>query len=282
MAQTKAQKLAKQRQRRLDKQYEDLISNFKKLYNQMQLGAKYGLDTPTAEDILKQAGTKSGLKKPTKASIKALKKVQSRSGILRQAYWSLPDRKKEAKAQMKKEFEEAYEEEKRPLRKPGDFSDWDEYYREEVDNGVPFEEIHVPETTALQEMGQQIKRIIYRYEKEAQTNDKLLNMIDNAQTVLDYILQIISSESARVIRAGEKGAAYWFETRGNLEKEDFYTYSQVQEFNNILFNKFKEVFNEQIEQAVQKNEVNKEDLPDMTPLFQKIDEFDDGSLFLDE
>lgn len=75
-------KLQKQRERYYQKEYERLITQAKKLYNMMNLGSAFGKELPSFEKILNYAGTKSGLKKPTKASIKALRKLQGEEGIL--------------------------------------------------------------------------------------------------------------------------------------------------------------------------------------------------------
>ena len=82
MAQSKSQRNSKARQRYYQREYERLISQGKKLYNSMNLGAVFGVETPSFEDILNYAGTKSGLKRPTKASLKALRRVSSEKGIL--------------------------------------------------------------------------------------------------------------------------------------------------------------------------------------------------------
>lgn len=79
----------KHRQAALNRQYADLITNAKALYNDMYLALRLGPGTPTFEELLNYAGTKSGLKKPTKQSIKALKKMQTELGILQQAYGKL-------------------------------------------------------------------------------------------------------------------------------------------------------------------------------------------------
>ena len=82
MAQSKSQRNSKARQRYYQREYERLISQGKKLYNSMNLGAVFGTETPSFEDILNYAGTRSGLKRPTKASLKAHRRVSSEKGIL--------------------------------------------------------------------------------------------------------------------------------------------------------------------------------------------------------
>lgn len=106
--QTQAQKNAKRRQARLDKQYRELITNYKNIYNSLQVGAMLGTNAPSPEKVLNQAGTRSGLVKPTAASIKALKKLQTTTGVLRQIYWATPE-KAEGRDVIKERFEKSYE-----------------------------------------------------------------------------------------------------------------------------------------------------------------------------
>lgn len=75
-------KLNRQRERYYQKEYDRLITQAKKLYNMMNLGSAFGKELPSFEKILNYAGTKSGLKKPTKQSLKALRKLQGEEGIL--------------------------------------------------------------------------------------------------------------------------------------------------------------------------------------------------------
>lgn len=109
---TQAQKKAKRRQARLDKQYRELITNYKNIYNSLQVGAMLGANAPSPEKVLAQAGTRSGLIKPTAASIKALKKLQTTTGVLRQIYWATPEKAK-GRDVIKERFEKAYERDQR-------------------------------------------------------------------------------------------------------------------------------------------------------------------------
>ena len=72
----------KRRQRYYNKEYDRLITHAKKLYNEMSLGGIFGSDLPSFEEILNWAGTKSGLKKPTKKSLQNLRKLRTERGIL--------------------------------------------------------------------------------------------------------------------------------------------------------------------------------------------------------
>lgn len=109
---TQAQKNAKRRQARLDRQYRELITNYKNIYNSLQVGAMLGANAPSPEKVLAQAGTRSGLIKPTAASIKALKKLQTTTGVLRQVYWATSE-KAEGRDVIKERFEKAYERDQR-------------------------------------------------------------------------------------------------------------------------------------------------------------------------
>lgn len=109
---TQAQKNAKRRQARLDRQYRELITNYKNIYNSLQVGAMLGANAPSPEKVLAQAGTRSGLVKPTSASIKALKKLQTTTGVLRQIYWATSE-KAEGRDVIKERFEKAYERDQR-------------------------------------------------------------------------------------------------------------------------------------------------------------------------
>lgn len=109
---TQAQKNAKRRQARLDRQYRELITNYKNIYNSLQVGAMLGANAPSPEKVLAQAGTRSGLVKPTAASIKALKKLQTTTGVLRQIYWATSE-KAEGRDVIKERFEKAYERDQR-------------------------------------------------------------------------------------------------------------------------------------------------------------------------
>lgn len=109
---TQAQKNAKRRQARLDRQYRELITNYKNIYNSLQVGAMLGANAPSPEKVLAQAGTRSGLVKPTAASIKALKKLQTTTGVLRQIYWATPT-KAEGREVIKERFEKSYERDQR-------------------------------------------------------------------------------------------------------------------------------------------------------------------------
>ena len=281
MAQTRAQKNAKARQRRLDKQYADLIDSYKNLFHDMQLGSYFGEDLPSMEKVLKQAGTRSGLIKPTKESVKALRKLQSPAGILRQIYWSLPDRSP-IKGKVKEMFEEAYNNENKKPRGPEDFEDWDDYYKEQVDNGKPFEEINPPETRALEELVRQIKTIIDPIKQQGTQNKHDEMILYNGERVLEMLRDILTSPKARVIEVGEKGANAWFEKYGSVERENLYSESDVQEFQYHLFSKFAEHF-EQL--AIEYQKVDPEDFAaqDFKAIVESYaDSLDDGSLWVEE
>lgn len=82
MAQSKAEKNAKARQKYYQKEYKRLITQAKKMYNSMNIGTVLGPDTPSFEKILNYVGTSSGLKRPNKGTLKKLRRLQSEGQIL--------------------------------------------------------------------------------------------------------------------------------------------------------------------------------------------------------
>lgn len=70
------------RQGYINKEYDRLITQAKKQFAEMNLGKVFGPSLPSFEKILNFAGTKSGLKRPTRSSLKALRKLQGEEGIL--------------------------------------------------------------------------------------------------------------------------------------------------------------------------------------------------------
>lgn len=88
------------RQKYINKEYDRLITQAKKLYNEMHLGGIIKEDLPSFETILNYAGTKSGLKKPTLKSLKALRRVASEKGILWGVEKTLPKKAKESKKKL--------------------------------------------------------------------------------------------------------------------------------------------------------------------------------------
>lgn len=112
----KAKRNAKQRQRYYKKEYERLLTQSKKLYNEMKLGATFGADLPSFEKILNYAGTKSGLKNPSKKSLEALRKLQGEEGILWGIEKTLPKKKKKALEKIG-DLREKYNESEKAIKK---------------------------------------------------------------------------------------------------------------------------------------------------------------------
>lgn len=96
-----------------NKEYKRLITQAKKLYNEMNLGSVLKEDTPSFEKLLKYAGTSSGLKKPTKASLKALRKIQGEEGLL----WAVSHTVPKAAREKAGELREAYYKQEEALKK---------------------------------------------------------------------------------------------------------------------------------------------------------------------
>ena len=70
------------KQRYYNREYERMIQQTKMLYDELKLTTIFGPKTPSVEKLLNYAGTSSGLKKPTKKSLKALRRIQGVEGIL--------------------------------------------------------------------------------------------------------------------------------------------------------------------------------------------------------
>lgn len=102
------------KQRYYNREYARLIAQAKNLYNEMKLGSVFGEDTPSFEKILNYAGTKSGLKKPTKESIRALRRLQGVEGILWGVEKSISKRDK-INREKASELRESYRESKKKI-----------------------------------------------------------------------------------------------------------------------------------------------------------------------
>lgn len=108
--------MAYNRQRYIDREYDRLITQAKKLYNEMSLGGVLKEKTPSFEKILNYAGTKSGLKRPTLKSLKALRKLQDEGGILWGVEQVLPKKEKAARLKLK-EIRTGYEKQQKAKKK---------------------------------------------------------------------------------------------------------------------------------------------------------------------
>lgn len=108
--------MAYNRQKYIDREYDRLITQAKKLYNEMSLGGVLKEKTPSFEKILNYAGTKSGLKRPTLKSLKALRKLQDEGGILWGVEQVLPKKEKAARVKLK-EIRTGYEQQQKAIKK---------------------------------------------------------------------------------------------------------------------------------------------------------------------
>lgn len=78
------------KQRYYNREYERMIQQTKLLYDELKLTTIFGPKTPSVEKLLNYAGTSSGLKKPNKKSLKALRRIQGVTGILWAVEKTLP------------------------------------------------------------------------------------------------------------------------------------------------------------------------------------------------
>lgn len=226
------------------KQYAELLENAKMIYNDLQLGLKLGEQTPSIERVLKEAGTKSGLKKPTKKSIKALKKLQSEAGVLRQVYWSMP--KGEARETAKELFNKAYEEEEhiKRLRRA-------EKRIEKAIDGINEElkrqDIGKEEKARLQsiksdleeakkdmvsadtyrfllEVRKQVQRAIEPFAAQRIQTAWSAKVLAAGRAIVSFINDVLTRSTPEEMRQYEENARRVIEQFGTIEAEDLYMY----------------------------------------------------------
>lgn len=224
---TPAQKNARSRQRRRDKQYRELITNFKNIYNELQFGAIAGQNAPTAEKLLKSVGTSSGLTKPTKKSIQALKKLQSRQAILSRASLVMPTVTTEQKKAKEKVQERAAEEIERDRRrrtrptKPKKEKINTEHYDEIGQPEVPVYEYGV-DTSAIEVVLEQIQRVVDRISTSNYYTNGDLTVLAVAEDLTDRINSILGLGTEEQIELLNLGAKRYFLGIRQVEYQELY------------------------------------------------------------
>lgn len=233
----KKKSLAKKYQR----QYRELLYNAHQIYNDLTLALKLGEDTPKFERVLREAGTRTGLTKPTAKSIKALKKLQTKSGILRQVMWAT---KGEAHEKAKELFDEQYDREKESKKRERNekklkrdieqikediiHGDWtqDELQElqetldkkvEDLENLVKNEDL-----APLEELKRQAQIIVDKLNSEKYLSQVEIGFRMKAQSIIDIINMIIGSGDAATIREGSMAAERISRQYGTLGIEELY------------------------------------------------------------
>ena len=235
-------KRKRSKQANYQKQYSELLRNAKMIYQDLQLGLKLGEKTPSIEDILKEAGTKSGLKRPTKKSIQALKKLQTESGVLRQAYWSMSKGPERDKA--KELFEKAYDEEKHYKelqRKERKFDKEIKKYEDELKDPALSDKyrkwvqdkIESLKTQKEEQMKAETYRFMIEIRKQVQRaiephlNTKYMSDFDHriadpGLDIINFINEALADNDIDNLKNYEENARDVIEEYGTIEAEDLY------------------------------------------------------------
>lgn len=232
------------KQAQYKKQYSELLRNAKMIYQDLQLGLKLGEDTPSIERILKEAGTRSGLQKPTKKSIKALKKLQSESGVLRQAYWSMP--KGEAREKAKELFDKAYEEEQhyKKLKRENnkinrtidklekDLEDEELNFTPEQKKRIKERITELKETQRemikadtyrfLLEVRKQVERVIEPYIHQRYLTVFEMKIVNPGVEIISFLNSALSTAPVNLLEQYEDNARDVIAEYGTIEAEDLY------------------------------------------------------------
>lgn len=229
-----------------NKEYDRLLSQAKKLYNEMSLGGIFSGDLPSFEKILNYAGTKSGLKKPTKESLKALRKLKTESDIL----WGIehtlnkksPDyqenlaRLEEIKA-VREEAETAVKKAKKEYKRQSGTQDKEEQYQEQFNVFSPIETLlsqlrYYDNYCSEKQYVNQRKKGKYANE-QAQHFEYAKNSI---RRLIADIEAILNSGDKRKIYNLSQGCIRFFTLHpGGVEVEMFYNPNDGQEIRDIIF-----------------------------------------------
>lgn len=219
-----AKKRKRSNQAHITRQYEDLLYNAKQIYNDMYLALKLGSETPSFEQLLNYAGTRSGLKRPTKQSIKALKKMQSETGILQQAYGKL-SMKSEAFKQVSKMLEEEQRtkdllgRKKQRIRvkkgsKEKQREDKQEYYQEQATAKA--------ERNAIKTIIKATRAVEAELSGKKVLNSKEDTILQNCYDLLDYIENILVGGDEKEIDALEENLKEYIYMYGTPGMYEFY------------------------------------------------------------
>lgn len=223
MAQSKAKKNAKARQSRRNKQYNQLIRDFKLKFNELQFGAILGTAAPSAEDLLRQVGTKSGLKSPTKKTIENLRRLNKRSDILREALKAVE--KKVGKespeyAVIKERFESEWNVEqarrKRNKDRPNKPPKPPTPGSNKQDDEIPVD------TAAIEVVLQQLQIIVDRINSKKYVHGADARVIYCAEEIAEKINYFLGTGTDYQIFLLNEGAKKYFSTIRQIEYQELY------------------------------------------------------------
>lgn len=234
--QTPKEKLAKQRQRYYNKEYQRLIEHTKYLYNEMNLGGALGEELPPIEKVLKWAGTKSGLKNPTKKSIKALRRLQTQEQILSGISNVMP--KKGKGREMLETIREEKDEKNKAIKEATKTLNKNKASKKGRKGTYKGKRTHQKETTVDEQIRacdrllnqlwaemNSIRNDIIKANKrnnQQRAND-LQNYFNNGKSIVDRMQNILMSGDEEKINKLEKGARDFFKKYpGGVERPMLY------------------------------------------------------------
>lgn len=234
--QTPKQKAAKQRQRYYNKEYQRLIEHTKYLYNEMNLGGALGEELPPIEKVLKWAGTKSGLKAPTKKSIKALRRLQTQEQILSGIGNVMP--KKGKGREMLETIREEKDEKNKAIKEATKTLNKNKASKKGRKGTSKGKRTHQRETTVDEQIRacdrllnqlwaemNSIRNDIIKANKKGndQRARELQNYFNNGKNIVDRMQDILMSGDEKKIELLEKGAREFFKKYpGGVERSMLY------------------------------------------------------------
>lgn len=222
------------------------MAQAKKTYNEMSLGGIFGEDLPSFEKILNYAGTSSGLKKPTKESLKALRKLKTESDIL----WGIehtlnkksPDYKEnlarleEIKA-VREEAETAVKKAKKDYKKQSGTRGKEEQYQEQFNVFSPIETLlsqlrYYDNYCSEKQYVNQRKNGKYANE-QVQHYEYAKNAIRRLIADIEAILN--SGDNTKIFNLSQGCIRFFTLHPGGVEVEMFYNPNDGQEIRDIIF-----------------------------------------------
>lgn len=227
MAKSKAKKNAQARQRRRRKQYAEMIRDFKLQFNELQIGALAGKYSPSAEDLLKQVGTKSGLKNPTKQTIENLRRLSKRSDILRETLKAVE--KKTGKespeyAILKERFENEWQREKARRKRPPTKDQKPPVPPSDSSHDLP--DVNI-DTAAIEVVLQQIQAVSDRIHTKNFINGADQQVIICGETISEKVNYFLGTGTDYQIYLLNEGAKKYFMTQKQVEYQELYENAPV-------------------------------------------------------
>lgn len=229
------------KQAQYQRQYRELLYNAHQIYNDLTLALRLREDTPSFERVLREAGTRTGLTKPTKKSIQALKTLQTRSGILNKVMWAT---KGEAHEEAKEMFEEAWKSEKEhkerkrnekkylreldKLKKEIAEGEWTPEELRELKTTIEIKEAQYEDMpkdidiTALEQLRWEAQIILDKMRSARYMTQFEQSIAMKAASIIQIINDILGSGNAQTVARGAEAARRLTREFGTLTIEELY------------------------------------------------------------